>query len=63
MIPDDVGYDPSVIQIQDRTEIDFVFFNSNILVEFRYIRKPFLVWSISSEFPVQYIFSYILRIW
>ena len=37
-------------------------FNSYVVVEFCYIRKPFLIWCFGCKFTVKYIFSNELRI-
>ena len=54
-IPNHVADNPSVIQIQDSTEIDFLDLNANIVLEFSNICEPFLVGFICFEFPIQQI--------
>lgn len=61
-IPDDITYDPSVIQIQDSTEIDFFHFNTCIVFEFCNIGQPFLVGLVGFKFPVQQIICQIIGI-
>jgi hypothetical protein len=54
-IPNHIADNPSVIQIQDSTEIDFLDLNANIVLEFSNICEPFLVGFICFEFPIQQI--------
>lgn len=61
-ISNPVGHNPTVIQIQDSTQIYFVFFSILIVLEFGYIGEPFLIWRICRKFSIQYIFSNILWI-
>ena len=51
-IPDHIADDPSVIQIQDGAEIDFLDFHANIVLEFSNISQPFLVRFVCFEFPI-----------
>ena len=43
-IPNNKCRNPSVIEIEDSAQIDLVYLNSFIPLEFRYIRKPLLIW-------------------
>ena len=42
-VPDHIADNPSVIQIQDSTEIYLLYFNANVVFEFSNISQPFLV--------------------
>ena len=57
-----IGHDAPVTEIQNGTQIEFVYLSSLIPLEFCYIGKPLLVGLCSIELPVQKIFSKILRI-
>ena len=61
-IPDYIADDPSVIQIQDGAEIYLLYFNPDIVLEFRNISQPLLVGLVCLEFPVQQIIRQIIRI-
>ena len=61
-VTDHICDDPSVIQIQDRAKIEFLFLCSHVIFEFRDIRQPFLVWCICMEIPVKDVFCNMLRI-
>ena len=61
-ISDHKSHNPSVIQIQNGTQIYLVDFRTNVIFEFRYICKPFFIWFICMEIPIQYVFCNILRI-
>lgn len=60
--PDDVGYDPSVIQVKDGTQIDLMDLNANVILELRDVCQPFSVRRLGSELSVQYVFCYELGI-
>ena len=53
VIPDYIADNPSVIQIQDGTEIYLLYLNANVVLEFSNICEPFLVGFICFEFPIQ----------
>ena len=57
-----IGHDAPVTEIQNGTQIEFVYLSSLIPLEFCYIGKPLLVGLCSMELPVQKIFGKILRI-
>ena len=62
-VTDHIWHDSSVIEIKDRTEIDFVLiFVLVIPFEFSDICKPFFIWLVCCELPVQDVFCYELRI-
>ena len=61
-VADHIRNDSSVVQIQDRTEINFLFFCPHIVLEFRHIRQPFLIRCICMEIPVKDVFCSMLRI-
>jgi len=61
-IPNHITDNPSVIQIQDGTEIYFLYLNANVILEFSNIGQPFLVGSICLEFPVQQIIRQVIWI-
>ena len=61
-ISDHKRHNPSVIQIQNCTQIHLANFRTNVILEFRYICKPFFIGFICMEIPVQYVFCNILRI-
>ena len=61
-VPDHIADNPSVIQIQDNAEIDFLDLNANVVLEFSNISQPFLVGLVCLEFPVQQIICQIIRI-
>ena len=54
-IPNHIADDPSVIQIQDGAEIDLLYLNANVILEFRNIGQPFLVGLVCLEFPVEQV--------
>ena len=51
-ITNHIADNPSVIQIQDSTEIYLLYLNANIVLEFSNIGQPFLVGFICFEVPV-----------
>ena len=57
-----IGHDAPVTEIQNGTQIEFVYLSSLIPLEFCYIGKPLLVGLCSIELPIQKILSKILRI-
>ena len=61
-IPNHIADNPSVIQIQDGTEIYFFYFNADIILEFSNISKPFLVGFICLELAIQQIVCQVIRI-
>ena len=61
-ISDHKRHNPSVIQIQNCTQIHLANFRTNVILEFRYICKPLFIGFICMEIPVQYVFCNILRI-
>ena len=61
-IPNHVADDPSVIQIQDGTEIYLLYFNTDVVFEFGNIGQPFLVGLVCLEFPVQQIVCQVIWI-
>ena len=56
------GYNATVIEVEDRAEIDLVYFNSLISFQLCYVGQPFLVWLIRMKFAVKIILCNILRI-
>lgn len=56
------GNNTTVIEIQDRTEIDLVYLKALIPFELCYICKPFLIWLVRMEVSVKDIFGYVLWI-
>ena len=54
--PNGVGYDPSVVQVKDGTQIDLMDLNANVILELRNVCQPFSVRRLGSELSVQYIF-------
>lgn len=54
-IADLKSYDPSVIKIQNGTQVYFVNFDTNVILKFCNISKPFLVWRISMKLPVKIV--------
>ncbi len=66
-VTDDIGYDTSVIKIQDRTEIyllnlQFLDLWADIILKFCYIRQPLFIRLICMKITAQKIFRYVLRI-
>ena len=57
-----IGNDSTVIEVQDRTEIDFVDFNAFIPLEFGNICEPFLIRLVRVKVSVQDILGYELGI-
>ena len=57
-----IGHDTPITEIQNGTQIEFVYLSSLIPLEFCYIGKPLLVGLCSIELPIQKILSKILRI-
>ena len=43
--------DPSVVEIQNGTQVHLVDLDANVILEFCYIGKPFLIWSICMKVP------------
>ena len=62
MIADLKRYDPTVIQIQNGTQIDLMDIGANIILELCHIRQPFLVRSVRMEVPVQVVSGDMCRI-
>ena len=54
-IPNHITDDPSVIQIQDSAEIDFLDLHTNIVLKFSNISQPFLVRFVCPELAIQQI--------
>ena len=61
-VPNYIADDPSVIQIQNGTEIYLLYLNANVVLEFSNIRQPFLVGLVCFEFPVQQIVCQVIWI-
>jgi len=61
-VADNKGYDTSVIQIKDGTEIDLMDNQPFVPFKLSNIRQPLFIWPVRLEFPVQLVFSNILRI-
>ena len=61
-VTDRIGDDTTIIKIQNSAEIDLVYFNAFIPLEFRYICEPLFVWPVRIEFTVKKILGYILRV-
>ena len=55
MIPYPERHDPPVIKIQDGTQVYLVNLDADVILEFRYIGKPFLVRRIGMKVPVQIV--------
>ena len=58
----DIGNNSPVTKIQNRTQVDFMNFNSFIPFEFRNIGKPLFVGMLCVKLTVQTVLCYILRI-
>lgn len=56
-VTENIGNDSPVTQVQNGTQIDFMYRDSLIPLEFRYIRKPFLVGTLCMKVAVQYVLS------
>ena len=61
-VTDHIGNNATVIEVEDRAEIDLVYFNSLIPFQLCYVGQPFLVWLIRMKFAVKIILCNILRI-
>ena len=61
-IPNHIADNPSVIQIQDGTEIYFLYLNANVVLELSNIGQPFLVGLVCLKFPIQQIVCQIIWI-
>ena len=57
-----IGDNTTVIEVENGTKIDLVYFNVLIPFELCYIGEPFLVWLVRMEVAIKEMFSYILRI-
>lgn len=56
-VTENIGNDSPVAQVQNGTQKDFMYRDSLIPLEFRYIRKPFLVGTLCMKVAVQYVLS------
>ena len=61
-VPNLIGDNAPVIEIENGTEIDFVYLNAFIPLELRNIRQPFLVRLLRMEVPVENVLCQVLRI-
>ena len=61
-ISDLIGNNPAIIQIQNSAEIDFMYFQSLVPFEFRYVCQPLFVRLVRMEIPIQKILGDMLRI-
>ena len=62
MVSYDIGHNPSVVQIQNSAEIEFVDLRTNVVFELRYICLPLFVRHIGVKMAVQVIPCNVLRI-
>ena len=62
VVADHIGYDTTITEIKDRTEIDLVYLNTLIPFELCYIGEPLLVRLVRMEIPVEEVLSHILGI-
>ena len=62
VIPNYVGYDPAVIKIQNSTQIYFVNFDPDVILELCHIGEPFFVWCVSMKIPVKIVPCDVCRI-
>lgn len=62
VLAEDIGHDPPVVQVQDGAQIELVYRNSLIPLEFRHIGEPFLIGLVRVELAVQDVFRNILGI-
>ena len=62
MISNPERYNPPVIKIQDGTQVYLMDFNANVILEFCYISKPFLVGGAGMKVPVQIVLCDMCRI-
>ena len=60
VLTEHIGHDTPVTEIQDGTQIEFMYLNALIPFEFCHIGKPFLIWFLRVELAVQQVFSKIL---
>ena len=60
MLTEHIGHDTPVTEIQNGTQIEFMYLNALIPFEFCHIGKPFLIWFLRVELSVQQVFSKIL---
>ena len=56
-VTENIRNDSPVAQVQIGTQIDFMYRDSLIPLEFRYIRKPFLVGTLCMKVAVQYVLN------
>ena len=54
-------YDSPVIQVENGTQVDFFDLCADIILEFRNICQPFLVWSVCMKIPVKNILGSYFR--
>lgn len=54
------GHDASVIEVEDGTKIDFMYFNALKPLKFRDVGQPFFIWPGGMELAVKEVFSKIL---
>jgi hypothetical protein len=62
MISNHESYNPTIIKIQNGTQIYFLNLDSDVILEFCHIGKPFFVRSIRMKIPIQIILCDIRRI-
>ena len=62
MAADLKGDDPTVIQIQNGTQVYFMDLGAGVILELCHIRQPFLVRSVRMEVPVQVVSGDMCRI-
>ena len=55
-------HDPPVIQVEDSAQVDLVDFHTDIVLELRHVRQPFLVRRIGMKVPVQIVLCDMCRI-
>jgi len=60
VLTEHIGHDTPVTEIQDGTQIEFMYLNALIPFEFCHIGKPFLIWFLRVELSVQQVFNKIL---
>ena len=56
------GYDATIIEVQDCAEIDLMYFNTFVPLEFRHVGKPLFVWLVRMKIAIEKVLGHILRI-